>query len=87
MCFVFTVQIDIARVFNSVLPQQTQPIDSFNGEKTITANYTAWYVQKTDQIFYVYGDAKSYFIEMDKMFIIELGNFQYVSNVNSGISE
>lgn len=37
-----TVQIDIARVFNSVLPQQTQATDSFNGEKTITANYTNW---------------------------------------------
>ncbi|CAG2232657.1 unnamed protein product [Mytilus edulis] len=34
------VNIDIARIFNSVLPQQTQHIDSFTGEKTITANYT-----------------------------------------------
>ncbi|KAK3104202.1 hypothetical protein FSP39_025272 [Pinctada imbricata] len=39
------VNIDIARVFNSVLPQQTQPTDSFNGEKTITANYTNWYLE------------------------------------------
>nr|XP_022336587.1 nck-associated protein 1-like isoform X3 [Crassostrea virginica] len=39
------VQIDIARVFNSVLPQQTQATDSFNGEKTITANYTNWYLE------------------------------------------
>ena len=39
------VNIDTARVFNSVLPQQTQHIDSFTGEKTITANYTNWYLE------------------------------------------
>ncbi|KAL4225584.1 Nck-associated protein 1 [Mactra antiquata] len=39
------VHIDIARVFNNVLPQQTQPLDSFSGEKTITANYTNWYLE------------------------------------------
>lgn len=39
------VHIDIARVFNNVLPQQTQPHDSFSGEKTITANYTNWYLE------------------------------------------
>ncbi|XP_071122007.1 nck-associated protein 1-like isoform X4 [Mytilus edulis] len=39
------VNIDIARIFNSVLPQQTQHIDSFTGEKTITANYTNWYLE------------------------------------------
>ncbi|XP_033752892.1 membrane-associated protein Hem-like isoform X5 [Pecten maximus] len=38
------VHLDIARVFNSVLPQQTQATDSFNGEKTITANYASWYL-------------------------------------------
>ncbi|CAG2248603.1 NAP125 [Mytilus edulis] len=39
------INIDIARIFNSVLPQQTQHIDSFTGEKTITANYTNWYLE------------------------------------------
>ncbi|XP_078331819.1 nck-associated protein 1-like isoform X4 [Crassostrea virginica] len=39
------VQIDIAWVFNSVLPQQMQATDSFNGETTITANYTNWYLE------------------------------------------
>lgn len=39
------VHIDIARVFNNVLPQQTQQLDSFSGEKTITANYTHWYLE------------------------------------------
>ncbi|ELU15795.1 hypothetical protein CAPTEDRAFT_228503 [Capitella teleta] len=39
------VHIDISRVFNSVLPQQTQPTDSFSGEKTITFNYTQWYLE------------------------------------------
>ena len=39
------VHIDIARVFNNVLPQQTQPLDSFSGEKTITNNYTNWYTK------------------------------------------
>ncbi|KAL3842215.1 hypothetical protein ACJMK2_020254 [Sinanodonta woodiana] len=38
------INIDIARVFNNVLPQQTQAQDSFSGEKTITANYTNWYL-------------------------------------------
>ena len=40
---VISVHIDIARVFNNVLPQQTQNLDA-TGEKTITANYTNWYV-------------------------------------------
>lgn len=38
------VHIDIARVFNNVLPQQTQATDA-TGEKTITANYTNWYLE------------------------------------------
>ncbi|ESO87789.1 hypothetical protein LOTGIDRAFT_176882, partial [Lottia gigantea] len=38
------VHVDMARVFNNVLPQQTQPTDS-TGEKTITANYTNWYLE------------------------------------------
>ncbi|XP_067656118.1 nck-associated protein 1-like isoform X1 [Haliotis asinina] len=38
------VHIDIARVFNNVLPQQTQATDS-TGEKTITSNYTNWYLE------------------------------------------
>ncbi len=41
----FPVHIDISRVFNNVLPQQTQPTDSFSGEKTITSNYTQWYLE------------------------------------------
>lgn len=36
------VHIDITRVFNNVLLQQTQLQDS-NGEKTITAHYNTWY--------------------------------------------
>ncbi|KAK2153078.1 hypothetical protein LSH36_308g01013 [Paralvinella palmiformis] len=39
------VHVDISRVFNNVLPQQTQPLDSCNGEKTITSNYTQWYLE------------------------------------------
>ncbi|XP_052798204.1 membrane-associated protein Hem-like isoform X3 [Mya arenaria] len=39
------VHIDIARVFNNVLPQQTQALDSFSGEKTITHNYSNWYLE------------------------------------------
>lgn len=37
------VHIDITRVFNSILLQQTQPQDS-HGEKTITSIYTNWYL-------------------------------------------
>lgn len=36
------VHIDITRVFNNCLLQQTQPVDS-HGEKTIAALYTQWY--------------------------------------------
>lgn len=36
------VHIDITRVFNNCLLQQTQPIDS-HGEKTIASIYTQWY--------------------------------------------
>ncbi|XP_045128198.1 membrane-associated protein Hem-like isoform X1 [Portunus trituberculatus] len=38
----YYVHIDITRVFNNVLLQQTQLQDS-NGEKTITAHYNSWY--------------------------------------------
>ncbi|RUS84127.1 hypothetical protein EGW08_008101 [Elysia chlorotica] len=38
------VHIDIVRVFNNVLPMQTQPADG-HGEKTITHNYTHWYLE------------------------------------------
>lgn len=38
------VNIDITRIFNNVLLQQTQPQDS-NGEKTITYLYTNWYTE------------------------------------------
>ena len=37
-----TVHIDVTRVFNSVLLQQTQQVDS-NGEKTIASLYVTWY--------------------------------------------
>lgn len=37
------VHIDITRVFNNALLQQTQQLDS-HGEKTIAALYTQWYV-------------------------------------------
>lgn len=36
------VHIDITRVFNNALLQQTQPLDS-HGEKSIAALYTQWY--------------------------------------------
>ncbi|XP_065349568.1 membrane-associated protein Hem [Cloeon dipterum] len=36
------VHIDITRMFNTCLLQQTQPLDS-HGEKTIAALYTQWY--------------------------------------------
>lgn len=36
------VQIDITRVFNNVLLQQTQHLDS-HGEPTITSLYTNWW--------------------------------------------
>lgn len=36
------VHIDITRVFNNCLLQQTQPVDS-HGDKTIAAIYTQWY--------------------------------------------
>ena len=38
------VHIDITRVFNNVLLQQTQPQDS-HGDKTITTLYTNWYLE------------------------------------------
>ncbi|XP_063868003.1 membrane-associated protein Hem-like isoform X2 [Scylla paramamosain] len=38
----YYVHIDITRVFNNVLLQQTQLQDSY-GEKTITAHYNSWY--------------------------------------------
>jgi len=38
----FAVHIDISKVFNSVLPQQSQQADSFNGDATICGNYTNW---------------------------------------------
>jgi len=38
---IFLVHIDITRVFNNCLLQQTQQMDS-HGEKTIAALYTQW---------------------------------------------
>ncbi|BFZ05028.1 hypothetical protein BsWGS_08068 [Bradybaena similaris] len=38
------IHIDIVRVFHNVLPMQTQPTDA-NGDKTITHNYTHWYLE------------------------------------------
>lgn len=38
------VHIDITRVFNNVLLQQTQPMDS-HGEPTITSLYSNWYLE------------------------------------------
>lgn len=38
------VHIDITRLFNDVLLQQTQPQDS-HGEKTITTLYSSWYLE------------------------------------------
>lgn len=38
------VNIDVTRVFNNVLLQQTQPQDSY-GEETVTALYTRWYLE------------------------------------------
>lgn len=39
----FAVHIDITRVFNNALLQQTQQVDS-HGEKTVAALYTQWLV-------------------------------------------
>lgn len=39
----FAVHIDITRVFNNCLLQQTQQTDS-HGEKTIASLYTQWYI-------------------------------------------
>lgn len=38
------VHLDITRVFNNVLLQQTQPQDS-HGDKTVTSLYTNWYLE------------------------------------------
>lgn len=38
------VNIDVTRIFNDVLLQQTQPQDS-HGEKTITILYSSWYLE------------------------------------------
>ncbi|XP_035233836.1 membrane-associated protein Hem-like isoform X1 [Stegodyphus dumicola] len=38
------VHLDITRVFNNVLLQQTQPQDS-HGDKTVTCLYTNWYLE------------------------------------------
>ncbi|XP_054709412.1 membrane-associated protein Hem-like [Uloborus diversus] len=38
------IHLDITRVFNNVLLQQTQPQDS-HGDKTITSLYTNWYLE------------------------------------------
>lgn len=43
ICLCITVHIDITRVFNNALLQQTQQIDS-HGEKTVAALYTQWFV-------------------------------------------
>jgi hypothetical protein len=40
----FAVHLDITRVFNNVLLQQTQPQDS-HGDKTISTLYTNWYLE------------------------------------------
>lgn len=39
-----SVHIDMTRVFNNVLLQQTQPQDA-HGEKTIAYLYTNWYLE------------------------------------------
>ncbi|XP_055329481.1 membrane-associated protein Hem-like isoform X2 [Paramacrobiotus metropolitanus] len=38
------VQVDMSRVFNTVMLQQTQPTDTY-GQKTITQIYTTWYLE------------------------------------------
>lgn len=38
------VHIDVTRMFNDVLLQQTQPLDS-HGDKTITTLYSTWYLE------------------------------------------
>lgn len=61
------VHIDITRVFNDVLLQQTQPQDS-HGDKTITSLYTNWYLEvllrkvSTGQI--VYSPVQKAFITL-----------------------
>lgn len=39
--FKFIVHIDVTRVFNNALLQQTQHYDS-HGDKTIASSYTQW---------------------------------------------
>jgi NCK-associated protein 1 len=50
-----TVSVDMSRVFNNVLPQQTQPTDSFSGEKTLTTIYTSWSVATTPYLSYIFN--------------------------------
>ena len=40
----FAVNIDVSRIFNNVLVQQTQGLDC-RGDDTITALYTKWYLE------------------------------------------
>lgn len=55
--FPFAVHIDMTRVFNNIMLQQTQTQDS-HGDKTITFLYTNWYLEvllrkvSTDHIVY-----------------------------------
>uniref|UniRef100_A0A1I7XE33 BTB domain-containing protein n=1 Tax=Heterorhabditis bacteriophora TaxID=37862 RepID=A0A1I7XE33_HETBA len=42
--FNISVTVDITRLFNNALLQQTQPLDSRNRE-TVTAIYTKWYLE------------------------------------------
>lgn len=61
------VCIDVTRIFNNVLLQQTQPQDS-HGEKTITSLYSKWYLEvllrkvSTGQI--VYSPARRAFVSL-----------------------
>lgn len=61
------VNIDVTRIFNNVLLQQTQPQDS-HGEKTITSLYANWYLEvllrrvSTGQI--VYSPIRKAFVSL-----------------------
>lgn len=56
------VTIDITRVFNNVLLQQTQHLDS-HGEPTITSLYTNWYVSSSPKTLRIHTHIKQEFLQ------------------------
>lgn len=56
------VTIDIARVFNNVLLQQTQHLDS-HGKPTITSLYTNWYVCLSPMSLIIHSNPKQKYLQ------------------------